>query len=86
MWLTSLAPTLIGADPESNASECQAVFVVPETGDFLFRLDHVAADRVRSFAGPVHHQDAQARAGQKPCRGCARAPASHHHNVEAVHI
>ena len=27
----------IGADPESNASECPAVFVVPETGDFLFR-------------------------------------------------
>jgi hypothetical protein len=27
----------IGADPESNASECPAVFVVAETGDFLFR-------------------------------------------------
>ena len=27
----------IGGDPESNSSECPAVFVDPDTGDFLFR-------------------------------------------------
>jgi hypothetical protein len=27
----------IGGDPESNSSECPAVFVDPQTGDFLFR-------------------------------------------------
>jgi hypothetical protein len=30
-------PDFIGGDPESNASECPAVFVIPETGDFVFR-------------------------------------------------
>ena len=30
-------PDFVGGDPESNASECPAVFVDPETGDFLFR-------------------------------------------------
>ena len=30
-------PDFIGGDPESNASECPAVFVTPETGDFVFR-------------------------------------------------
>ena len=28
-------PDFVGGDPESNASECPAVFVDPETGDFL---------------------------------------------------
>ena len=27
----------VGGDPESNSSECPAVFVDPQTGDFLFR-------------------------------------------------
>ena len=30
-------PDFIGGDPESNASECPAVFAIPETGDFVFR-------------------------------------------------
>jgi len=30
-------PDFVGGDPESNASECPAAFVDPETGDFLFR-------------------------------------------------
>jgi hypothetical protein len=30
-------PDFIGGDPTSNASECPAVFVDAETGDFLFR-------------------------------------------------
>ena len=30
-------PDFIGGDPESNASECPAVFVIPQTGDFVFR-------------------------------------------------
>ena len=30
-------PDFVGGDPESNASECPAVFVDPETGDFYFR-------------------------------------------------
>jgi hypothetical protein len=34
-------PDFIGGDPESNASECPAVFVIPQTGDFVFRgQDH----------------------------------------------
>jgi hypothetical protein len=33
----ALVPDFVGADSESNASECPAVFVDPETGDFLFR-------------------------------------------------
>ena len=30
-------PDFVGGDPESNANECPAVWVNPETGDFLFR-------------------------------------------------
>ena len=30
-------PDFIGRDPESNSTECPAVFVSPETGDFYFR-------------------------------------------------
>jgi len=30
-------PDFIGGDPESNVSECPAVFVIPQTGDFVFR-------------------------------------------------
>ncbi len=30
-------PDFVGGDPESNASECPAVFLDSETGDFLFR-------------------------------------------------
>ena len=30
-------PDFVGGDPESNSSECPAVFVDPQTGDFLFR-------------------------------------------------
>ena len=30
-------PDFIGGDPESHASECPAVSVIPETGDFVFR-------------------------------------------------
>ena len=36
LW-EALVPDFVGGDPESNASECPAVFVDPETGDFLFR-------------------------------------------------
>jgi hypothetical protein len=36
-WGGPLVPDFIGGDPESNASEYPAVFVDPETGDFLFR-------------------------------------------------
>jgi len=32
-----LVPDFVGGDPESNASECPAVFLDSETGDFLFR-------------------------------------------------
>ena len=49
------------------------------------RLDHVAADRVRAFVGPVDDQDAEARVGEKHCRGRACAASPHHHNVETVH-
>jgi hypothetical protein len=30
-------PDFVGGDPESNSSECPAVFVDPDTGDFLLR-------------------------------------------------
>jgi hypothetical protein len=30
-------PDFVGGDPESNANECPAVWVDPDTGDFLFR-------------------------------------------------
>ena len=30
-------PDFVGGDPESNSRECPAVFVDPQTGDFLFR-------------------------------------------------
>jgi hypothetical protein len=30
-------PDFIGGDPGSNASECPAGFVIPQTGDFAFR-------------------------------------------------
>ena len=30
-------PDFVGGDPKSNSSECPAVFVDPQTGDFLFR-------------------------------------------------
>jgi hypothetical protein len=39
-------PDFIGGDPQSNASECPAVFVDPQTGDFLFRGKTVTDENV----------------------------------------
>ena len=46
-------PDFIGGDPESNANECPAVWVSPDTGDFLFRGKTVTDPAVLAAAlGP----------------------------------
>ena len=48
-------PDFIGGDPESNANECPAVWVSPDTGDFLFRgktvTDAVVLDELNGHIG-----------------------------------
>jgi len=48
-------PDFVGGDPESNANECPAVWVNPQTGDFLFRgktvTDPAVLDELNSHIG-----------------------------------
>lgn len=41
-------PDFVGGDPESNANECPAVWIEPQTGDFLFRgkTAHIQPERI----------------------------------------